>query len=105
MGRKGYPVDESHTIGPSLAGVRDAESAWAFIEWFAREWLTPIRDGDGYTAGEVAAGEERLGVRVPGAAGRLLPPDRAPPGSDLRPGQADRPELAGGGGRGTDLPG
>jgi len=65
MGRKGYPVDESHTIGPSLAGVRDAESAWAFIEWFAREWLTPIRDGDGYTAGEVAAVEERLGLRLP----------------------------------------
>lgn len=65
MGGKGYPVDESRTIGQSLAGVRDAESAFAFIEWFAREWLTPIRDGDGCTAGEVAAVEERLGLRLP----------------------------------------
>jgi hypothetical protein len=48
-----------------LAGIRGAESAFAFIEWFAREWLTPIRDGDGCTAEEVAAVEERLGLRLP----------------------------------------
>jgi hypothetical protein len=52
-------------IRQSLAGVRDAESAFVFIEWFAREWLTPIRDGDGCTADEVAAVEARLGLRLP----------------------------------------
>jgi hypothetical protein len=58
-------VNESRTIVQALAGVKDAESAFAFIEWFAREWLTPIRDGDGYTAEQVAAAEERLGLRLP----------------------------------------
>jgi hypothetical protein len=58
-------VGESRTVAQSLAGVRDAESAFAFIEWFAREWLTPVRDGDGCTAEEVAAAEERLGLRLP----------------------------------------
>jgi len=48
-----------------VAGVRDAGSAFAFIEWFARQWLTPVRDGDGCTAEEVAAVEERLGLRLP----------------------------------------
>jgi hypothetical protein len=38
-----------------------------FIEWFAREWLTPLRDSDGCTAEEVAAAEERLGLRLPGS--------------------------------------
>lgn len=58
-------MDESRTIVQSLAGVRDPESAFAFIDWFAREWLTPIQDGDGYTAGQVAAVEARLGLRLP----------------------------------------
>lgn len=58
-------MDDSPTIAQSLAGVRDAETAFAFIEWFAREWLTPLRDDDGCTAEEVAAVEERLGLRLP----------------------------------------
>ena len=57
-----YPVDDSRTIGHALAEVRDAESAFGFIKWFAQEWLTPIRDGDGCAAEEVAAVEERLGL-------------------------------------------
>ena len=56
---------QSPTVGQALAGVRDARSAFAFIEWFAREWLTPIQDGDGYTTEEVAAAEHRLGLRLP----------------------------------------
>jgi hypothetical protein len=47
--------------------VRHAESAFAFIEWFAREWRTPPRDGDGCTAEEVVAAEEWLGQRLPAA--------------------------------------
>ncbi|MFI0483166.1 hypothetical protein [Actinomadura sp. 9N215] len=58
-------MGESRTVAQSLAGVRDAPSAFVFIEWFAREWLTPLRDGDGCTAEEVAAVEERLGSRLP----------------------------------------
>jgi hypothetical protein len=58
-------VDEDRPIALALAGVRDAETAFAFIEWFARDWLTPLRDGDGCTAEEVAAVEERLGLRLP----------------------------------------
>jgi cell wall assembly regulator SMI1 len=58
-------VDEDRTIAQALAGVRDAESAFAFIEWFARDWLTPLCDSDGCTAEEVAAVEERLGLRLP----------------------------------------
>ena len=53
----GCPVEQSPTVGQALAGVRDARSAFAFIEWFAREWLTPLQDGDGYTVEEVAAAE------------------------------------------------
>jgi hypothetical protein len=56
---------EDRTIAQALAEVRDAESAFAFIEWFAREWLTPLRDGDGCTAEEVAAVEKRLGLQLP----------------------------------------
>lgn len=58
-------MDDGRTIAQALAEVRDAGSAFAFIEWFAREWLTPVRDGDGCTAEEVAAAEERLGLRLP----------------------------------------
>jgi hypothetical protein len=47
--------------------VRDAESAFAFVEWFARELLTPLRDGDGCTAEEVATAEKRLRLRLPAA--------------------------------------
>lgn len=55
----------SCSVAQSLAQVGDARSAFTFIEWFAREWLTPLRDGDGCPAGEVAAAEDRLGLRLP----------------------------------------
>lgn len=58
-------MDDGPTIAQALAGVRDAGSAFAFIEWFAREWLTPVRDGDGCTAEEMATIEQRLGLRLP----------------------------------------
>ena len=61
----GCLMNEVRTIAQALAGIRDAESAFSFIEWFAREWLTPLRDGDGYTSEEVAVAEERLGLRFP----------------------------------------
>jgi hypothetical protein len=58
-------VGEDPDITQALAGVRDANSAFEFIEWFAREWLTPLRDGDGCTAEQVAIVEDRLGLRLP----------------------------------------
>jgi hypothetical protein len=58
-------VGESSAVAQSLAGVQDAGSAFSFLEWFAREWLMPLRGGDGCTADEVAAAEERLGLRLP----------------------------------------
>jgi hypothetical protein len=58
-------VAEDRDIAQALAGVRDANSAFEFIEWFAREWLTPLRDSDGCTAEQVAIVEKRLGLRLP----------------------------------------
>ena len=52
-------------MAQALTGMRDAESAFEFIEWFARDRPTPLGDGDGCTAEEVAAVEERLGLRLP----------------------------------------
>ena len=56
---------EDLDIAQALAGVRDANSAFEFIEWFAREWLMPLRDSDGCTAEQVAIVEKRLGLRLP----------------------------------------
>lgn len=56
---------EDRDIAQALAGVRDADSAFEFIEWFAREWLTPLRDSDGCTAEQVAIVEKRLGLQLP----------------------------------------
>jgi hypothetical protein len=58
-------VAEDRDLAQALAGVRDVNSAFEFIEWFAREWLTPLRDGDGCTAEQVAIVEKRLGLRLP----------------------------------------
>ncbi|WP_155129361.1 SMI1/KNR4 family protein [[Actinomadura] parvosata] len=49
-------------------GVLGRRSAWEFIRGFAAAWSSaPIRDGDGYDGSELAAAEERLGLRLPTA--------------------------------------
>lgn len=58
-------MDERLSAAQAVADVRDAKSAFAFIERFAREWGTPVRDGDGNTADEVTEAGERLGLRLP----------------------------------------
>jgi hypothetical protein len=58
-------VSGSCSVAQALAQVVNAGSAFTFIEWFAREWCTPLRDGDWCTATEVAAAEGRLGLRLP----------------------------------------
>lgn len=48
-------------------GVQDRHRAWKFIQDFAQAWLTPLRDEDGYSGGELNAAEERLGFKLPAA--------------------------------------
>ncbi|MFJ8230787.1 SMI1/KNR4 family protein [Streptomyces sp. NPDC094448] len=55
-----------------VAGIRGAvagrAAAWDFIRAFAAEWsAAPLAEDDGCGAGEIAAAEERLGLRLPAA--------------------------------------
>ncbi|QDY77314.1 SMI1/KNR4 family protein [Streptomyces qinzhouensis] len=55
-----------------VAGVRgaiaDRAGAWDFIRAYAAEWsAAPLGAGDGCGAEEIAAAEERLGLRLPAA--------------------------------------
>ncbi|RAY11053.1 SMI1/KNR4 family protein [Actinomadura craniellae] len=47
------------------AGVEDRAAAWRFVRGFARDWASPLTDGDGWSEEDLAAAEERLGVRLP----------------------------------------
>lgn len=49
------------------AGLEDRAAAWWFVEDFARYWVAPLADEDGWSEAELAAAEERLGVRLPAA--------------------------------------
>ncbi|WP_097867945.1 hypothetical protein [Streptomyces sp. rh34] len=46
-------------------GVRKRGGAWNFIRGFAGHWASPLENADGWSAAELAAAEERLGVRLP----------------------------------------
>ncbi|MFE0424023.1 SMI1/KNR4 family protein [Streptomyces sp. NPDC058953] len=55
-----------------VVGMRDAvagrRAAWEFVRGYARVWCaTPLADGDGCGPEEIAAAEERLGLRLPAA--------------------------------------
>lgn len=54
-------------VGELALGVRDRAAAWRFIERFAAEWASPLTPGDGTDEAELAAAEERLGLRLPAA--------------------------------------
>ncbi|WKU42784.1 SMI1/KNR4 family protein [Streptomyces sp. VNUA116] len=54
-------------VGSLARGVESRGGAWDFIRDFAAHWVSPLRDGDGWPEAEVAAAEERLGVRLPAA--------------------------------------
>ncbi|MEU6343375.1 SMI1/KNR4 family protein [Streptomyces sp. NPDC046977] len=49
----------------------DREASWRFIRDFALAWVEPLTDGDGFTAEDLAAAEERLGVSLPTALGEM----------------------------------
>ncbi|MFD9125982.1 SMI1/KNR4 family protein [Kitasatospora sp. NPDC059571] len=49
------------------AGLEDRAAAWWFVQDFALHWVAPIEDGDGWDEAELAAAEERLGLRLPAA--------------------------------------
>ncbi|MDH6579119.1 SMI1/KNR4 family protein [Kitasatospora sp. MAP5-34] len=49
------------------AGLEDRAAAWHFICGYAREWLVPLADGDGWPASDLDAAEARLGVKLPAA--------------------------------------
>ncbi|MEU9444487.1 SMI1/KNR4 family protein [Streptomyces sp. NPDC048304] len=49
----------------------DREAAWRFVRGFAQAWVEPLTDGDGFTKEDLAAAEERLGVRLPAALGEM----------------------------------
>ncbi|GGX63829.1 SMI1/KNR4 family protein [Streptomyces fructofermentans] len=59
-------MTQKFDLAGSLArGVGDRGQAWTFIRDYAADWLSPIEDGDGWPESELAAAEERLGVRLP----------------------------------------
>ncbi|MCF3103221.1 SMI1/KNR4 family protein [Streptomyces roseoverticillatus] len=61
-------MTQEFDLAESLArGVESRGGAWDFIRGFAAHWVSPLRDGDGWPEAEVAAAEERLGVRLPAA--------------------------------------
>lgn len=56
-------------VARAFASVADGRAAcWQFIEGYAAAWFTPLTSSDGYAPSEVAAAEDRLGVRLPTAA-------------------------------------
>ncbi|MGW3349681.1 hypothetical protein ACWDA3_40835 [Nonomuraea rubra] len=46
-------------------GVRSREEAWSFIRGFADAWVTPLRDGDGFSEAEINVAQGRLGFELP----------------------------------------
>ncbi|THA81658.1 SMI1/KNR4 family protein [Streptomyces sp. A0592] len=59
---RGFDLAESLT-----KGVEDRSGAWSFVEAFAAHWAEPLQRGDGWPEEDLAAAEDRLGVRLPAA--------------------------------------
>lgn len=49
----------------------DRGAAWRFVRDFAHAWVEPLTGGDGFTEEDLAAAEQRLGVRLPAALGEM----------------------------------
>lgn len=62
-------MTQKFDLAASLAGgVEGRSGAWAFIQGFAAHWTgAALGSGDGWTEADLAAAEERLGLRLPAA--------------------------------------
>ncbi|MFE2853666.1 SMI1/KNR4 family protein [Streptomyces lavendulae] len=66
----GYRPDmtQGFEFAASLTGgVEDRRGAWSFIQGFAAHWAGALETGDGWAETDLAAAEERLGLRLPAA--------------------------------------
>ncbi|MFD0019812.1 SMI1/KNR4 family protein [Streptomyces sp. NPDC058382] len=54
--------DMAHSLA---VGVEDRGGAWEFVRGFAENWSAALSDGDGWAEADLAAAEERLGIRLP----------------------------------------
>ena len=51
-------------FAPRLAKRKDR---WSLLKDFIAEWHGPLEDGGGYSAAEIDAAEQRLGLKLPAA--------------------------------------
>jgi len=68
--RDGYRpgMTQEFDLAASLArGVEGRSGAWSFIQGFAAHWAGVLESGDGWLEADLAAAEERLGLRLPTA--------------------------------------
>ena len=61
------------------ARLSTRQDRWSLLKDFIAEWHRPLEDGDGYSAAEIDAAEQRLGLKLPvalrecyGLAGKFL---------------------------------
>lgn len=47
------------------ARLAKREDRWSLLTEFVAEWHTPLQEGDGYSAAELDAAEQRLGLKLP----------------------------------------
>ncbi|UQX04592.1 SMI1/KNR4 family protein [Streptomyces sp. RerS4] len=61
-------MKQEFDLAAALAGgVEGRSGAWGFIQGFAAHWAGALESGDGWAEADLAAAEERLGVRLPAA--------------------------------------
>lgn len=61
-------TQEFDLVRSLAAAVEDRRAAWEFVAGFAADWTDrPLGAGDGWSDAELAAAEERLGLRLPAA--------------------------------------
>lgn len=47
------------------ARLANHEERWSLLRDFMAEWQTPLQEGDGYSAKELNAAEQTLGLKLP----------------------------------------
>lgn len=45
--------------------LAERKDRWSLLTDFAAEWHSPLQEGDGYSAAELDAAEQRLGLKLP----------------------------------------